>query len=210
MSLKSHIVDAFSKRTARVLPEGQLLVGVIPCPPMLPQKCKVFSQFLTDDGLKTGSDNLGIDGSVTSVNYWIPASDDNDIYITKLNYIVGYSASGELWEFADSGAALTNGVRVFYVDTHGDEVEIANHKMNSSFLRYALSDGLLPTAWEIRHLGANGDYGFLFAIDLARIMPPVGVKLDRGTNQKLSITIRDDCRDADDFNCCALGFERFQ
>ena len=37
-----------------------------------------------------------------------------------------------------------------------------------------------------------------------------GVKLDRGTKQKFCVTIRDDCTDADLFNCQAFGFERIE
>ena len=34
------------------------------------------------------------------------------------------------------------------------------------------------------------------------------VHLDKGTKQKMSILIRDDCSDADLFNCQVFGFER--
>lgn len=187
-----------------------LLVSVYSCPPLLPQKSKIFIQYFTVDGLSTGSADLGVDGSGTSVDYYIPAHMDNDRYITILSFIVGYGAAAYMWEFADKDAALTNGIKLFYQDTNGVEVEIANLKTNYDFLRCATSDGIVPTAWEIRSLGATNDYGFICSIDLGRLLPPYGVKLDRGTTQRLTITIRDDCTDADDFDCKAFGFERFE
>jgi hypothetical protein len=191
--------------------DDALLIATTGLPPLLPQKIKIFSQFLTNDGLAGGTQNLGVDGSVTSVDYWIPASEDTNRYITKLNFLVGYGASGKPYIFADSaGGALTNGVKLFYQDSSGVETVIANFLANSDFMRYAQSDGLVPTSWEIRHLGANNDYGFMPTINLIEMVPPYGIQLARGTKQTLSITIRDDCTDADDFNCRAFGVERFE
>lgn len=190
--------------------EGRQIVSQYACPPMIPQKNRIFSRFLTDDGLVAGSKDLGVNGSSTEIPYWMPADNNNDIYTTRINFVIGYGASAGLWQFADSAGALTNGVRLSYTDTHGTDVEIANFKKNSSFLRYALTDGIIPTSWELRHLGANNDYGFLLSIDVTNLVPPYGIKLDRGTNQKITILIRDNCTDADDFDCCVMGFERFE
>jgi len=170
----------------------------------------VWGQKFTVNGEPTGSSDLGIDGSVTPVDYYIPADTDNDIYITKLSFVMGYGATTYLWKFADSAGALTNGVNIHYTDTYGNDVVIGNPKANYDFLRLSLSDGIVPTAWELRHLGATNDYGMLCAVDLTKYMPPYGIKLDRGTTQRMTITIRDDCRDADDFNCRAFGFVRFE
>jgi len=189
--------------------DGKQLVMPVACPPLIPHKCFVFSQKVTTTGLPSGSDDLGIDGSVTSVDFWIPADSDNDRYISTLSFICGYGTSAEMWEFADKNSALTNGVKVAYNDTNGDERIIMNPKANYSFQRSSLKP-FSATGWEDRGFAATGDYGWLATIPLDRIMPPFGIKLDRGTKQKLTITIRDDCTDADLFNCQAFGFERFE
>jgi len=194
---------------AVILPEGEQLVSLYTCPPLLPQKNKVFSQHFTDDGTASGSNDLGVDGSATAVEYWIPADGDNDRYIVTLSSILGYGGSAELFEFADSGAALTNGVKLSYTDTHGAETTIMNPKANYSFQRASFAP-ISTDIWEDRGFAGTGDYGYFVTIDLSRIMPPYGVKLDRGTKQKMTITIRDDCTDADLFNCAAFGFERFE
>lgn len=211
MSIKNRIEDGTGQGyEAHVTAEKAILVTQYPCPPLLPQKNKVFSQFLTTTGLESGSNDMGIDGSTTPVNFWVPADSDADLYITKLNFLVGYGASGELWEFADSNSALTNGVKIFYEDTYGDEIVVANPQRNYSFLRFALTDGIIPTAWELRHLGATNDYGYLCSIDLTKMLPVYGLKLDMKTQQKIVVTIRDNCTDADTFNCRAFGFKRFE
>lgn len=208
MTIKSFITDPSTGNQA-IIQDESLTVTQFPSPPLMEQKIKIFSQFFTDDGTTSGSNDLGIDGSTTSVTFWVQADENNDRYITKLNFIMGYGASGELWEFADSNGVLTNGVKIFYENLSG-EVLIANPTRNYSFLRFALTAGIIPTAWELRHLGQTNDYGYLCSIDLTTMMPPYGVKLDRTTTQKLAITIRDNCTDADTFNCRAFGFERFE
>jgi hypothetical protein len=209
--LKTVIKDGKgSGRETLVLEDNELLVSHSPSPPILPQKHKIFAQYLTDDGLSTGSNDLGVDGSTTAVEYWIPASETEDRYITHLSFLMGYGASGYLWQFCD-GAALTNGVQVKYTDGNNVETEIANIKTNAGLLRASIMEGHIPTAWELRHLGATNDYGILASIHVGGIVIPNGIQLQKGSQQKLSIIIRDNVGAvADDFNCHAMGFERFE
>jgi len=189
--------------------DGMQVVTLFTCPPLFPQLNRVFSQKFTTDGTSTGTSEMGVDGSVTPVEYYIPANEDDDRYITRISFILGYGSSAEAYEFADSGAALTNGIKISYFDTHGDEVTIMNPKANYSFMR-ASGAYISIDNWEARGFAATGDYGYFVNIDLTVIMPPFGVKIDRGTNQRMSLLIRDDCRAADLFNCQSFGFERFE
>ena len=208
--IKSKIVDGGGSGEQTLVKDNALLVTQYPCPPLLPQKNKVFSQYLTVDGLASGSNDLGVDGTATNVTHWIPADNDNDIYISKIVFIVGYGASAGLWEFADSDAALTDGVLLAYEDSKKVETEIVDITTNYDLLATSLSSGIIQTAWELRNLGAANDYGILCAIDLTQLVSPYGIKIDRGSAQRLTITVRDDCRDADTFTCKAYGFERFE
>ena len=188
--------------------DGFQITSISGNPPLLPQKIKVFSQKFTTNGLANGTSEMGVNAAAAPVEYYIPADDDNDRYITRITFILGYGGIAEGFEFADSGAALANGVKVSYTDTYNDEVTIMNPKGNFSFHR-ASGVHISTTNWEARGFAASGDYGYFVNIFLSEMMPPYGVKLDRGTSQKMSITIRDDCTDADLFNCQAFGFERF-
>ena len=192
-----------------IFEEGKQIIMTAPCPPLLQQKCKVFSQPFTIDGTPGASRDMGIDGSVNPVEFYIHADPENDRYITRISFILGYGTTAQGFEFADSGAALGNGVLVAYFDTHGNEVRVMNPTANYSFMRGSGAP-VSDTNWEARGFAATGDYGFFVNIFLKDIMPPLGVKLNRGTTERMVITIRDDCRDADLFNCQAFGFERFE
>jgi hypothetical protein len=209
MGIETTIIDGNTGKAGKVLSEGEVFTSQSGCPPMLPQKCKAFSQKFTTDGLPGGDDDMGVNGSVTAVEYYIGASNDNDRYITRISFVLGYGASAEGFEFADSGAALTNGVKVAYIDSQGTEVTVINPKANYEFMRD--SDAPISrVGWQARGFAATGDYGYFVNINLSQIMPPHGVKLDKGSNQKMVVTIRDDCTDADLFNCQSFGFERFE
>ena len=188
--------------------DGEQLNITSPYPPLRPQKVKPFRMYLTDDGLSTGSNDMGIDGSSTNVDFWIPSSETDDRYITSLNVEVAYGTTGQPNEWAD-GTALTNGMRLFYISYLG-EVEIHEGiKSNQDFFRLGFS--LIPTAWEIRHLGASNDFGYIMEVDLTKMGLPYGIKLDSGTTQKLVITVRDNAGTAaDTFNIIGYGFDRFK
>ena len=207
--IRNQITDGSGSKKAAYVRDDALLVSHIGYPAFLKQKTKIFSQMFTDTGLASGSNDLGIDGSVTPSIFCIPADNDNDRYISRITFILGYGTSAEMYEFADSGAALINGVKLAYSDKQGNEIPVMNPKSNLSFMR---SSGLqvTNTNWETRGFAARGDFGLFVNIDLAQMMPPYGIKLDTGTKEQFCITIRDDCSDADLFNCQAFGFDRFE
>lgn len=208
--IKTEISDGGGgKQKAIVTPDGGLLVSVSQCPPLLKSKCKTFAQKFTTDGTPTGTSDLGVNGSVTPVNYYIESDGENDIYIGVIGFILGYGSSAELFEFADSGAALTNGIEVSYTDSNGIKTILINPKANYSFQRASLAP-VSSTNWESRGFAAAGDYGFFVTIPIKDMVPPYGIKLDHKSKQRFSILIRDDCSDADLFNCQAFGFERFE
>ena len=190
-----------------VSPDGELCSIVAPYPPLTEQKVQPFRQYLTADGLASGSNDMGVDGSVTNAEFWIPSHGINDRYITSLNFIVGYGTAGKPYLWADV-AALTNGSRLYYINRHGEHDIHEGIKSNQDMFR--LSFSAIPTAWEVRHVNANNDFGYFISMDITRMGLPFGIKLDRGSTQRLVMSIRDNAADADSFNCIAYGFERFK
>lgn len=90
---------------------------------------------------------MGVDGSVTNVDYYIPASSEDDRFITKISIILGYGTTGQPFQFAD-GTALSNGVRIFYENTVA-VVDIADAvKSNQDFFR--LNENQIDSDWEVR------------------------------------------------------------
>ena len=203
------LYDATSgKYGAGVTEDNELNVINSPYPPFKPQKTRPFRQYFTADGLASGSNDMGIDGSSTNVDFWVPADMSCDRYITAINILVGYGTSGQPNQWAN-GTALANGMRLFYVSELG-EVDIHDAiKSNQDMFR--LSFGLIPTNWEVRHVNASNDFGYIFSMDLARMGLPQGIKLDSGTTQKIVLKVRDNAgTDADSFNMIGYGFDRFK
>jgi len=195
------------KKPAAVSDDHELSVISAPYPPLEVQKVQPFRQYLTLDGTPSGDNDMGVDGSVTNVDYYIPAKVGEDRYITTLNFIVGYGGTSKPYLWADA-AALANGCRLFYESQRG-EVDIHDGiTSNQDFFRLSFSP--IPQAWEVRHVNANNDYGYFITMDLTKLGLQFGVKLDRNSHQRLTMRIRDDATDADSFNCIAYGFDRFE
>ena len=197
-----------NKKAAAVSADQELFVISAAHPPMEPQKVEPFRRYLTTTGLPSGSNDMGIDGSVTNVDFYIEASATDDRYITALNFIVGYGTSGSPYQWAD-GTALTNGCRLFY-SSQRNIVDIHDGiKTNQDFFRLAFAQ--IGTAWEVRGINALNDYGYFISMDLTRLGLPYGIKLDTGTSQRLTMRIRDNAGlAADSLNCIAYGFDRFK
>jgi len=193
---------------AGVTEDDELCVIGAPYPPLTIQKVHPLRQYLTADGLPGGDNDMGVDGSVNNVDYYIQSNALEDRYITTLNFIVAYGASGAPYEWAN-GTELTNGSRLFYDSINGKRDIHDAIKTNQDLFRLHLD--LIPTAWEVRHVGANNDYGYFITLDLTKLGLPFGVKLDRGSDQRLTMRIRDNAgTDADIFNCIVYGFDRFK
>lgn len=196
------------KNAAGVTQDQELSVISAPYPPLSIQKVQPFRQYLTVDGLENGTNDMSVDGSITPVDYFIPAKPTEDRYITTLNFIIGYGTSGQPNEWAD-GTALTNGTRLFYTSQRGEVNVHEGIKSNQDFFRLSFSP--VPTAWEVRHVNATNDFGYFITMDLTKLGLPFGIKLDRESNQKLILRIRDNVSlDADSFDCIAYGFDRFE
>ena len=193
---------------ASVTKDNELLTIRSPYPPLEPSKTRPYRQYFTDDGTSSGSSDMGVDGSSTQVDFYIRANGDDDRYITAINILVGYGTTGQHNEWAD-GTALTNGMRLVWVSEHG-EVELHDGiKSNQDMFR--LSFDLIPTNWEVRHVNASNDYGYMFSMDLTKMGLPYGIKLDAGTSQRLIMCVRDNAGTAaDSFNVIGYGFERFK
>jgi len=67
--IKSVIYDKDSRQGATVNSAGGLHVAVQSAPPLEQQKVRPFRQLLTDDGLKTGSGDMRVNGSVTPIRF---------------------------------------------------------------------------------------------------------------------------------------------
>lgn len=190
---------------AKVTNDQHLLVTTAGYPAFEPQKVRPFRSFFTNSA---GSNDMGIDGSVTNVEFSIDADTDDDRYITNLSVLLGYGTTAQPFQWAD-GTALTNGILFRYES--GFEFYDIHEGIKNNQDMFRLSHQRIDSGWELRGVGANNDYGYIVNIDLEQYVPPYGIKLDAGTDQRLVFTIRDNVGTAaDTFNVIAYGFDRFK
>ena len=209
MPVTVHVEDGkHTGRKQHVTIEGAALTTSDGSPPLLPQHCHVFRDYLRDTA---GAFSMDVAGALNAPhNFYIAADPDDDRYITAINFYAGYGGTANLYHWFDSGAALANGCQLYY-ETEDGLIYIHDAiTTNSALLRLCVT-GIMRTDWQSRNFLAVNDYGFICSVDFLRMMPPYGIKLDRGTTQKLVFAIRDNITAATDvFNCTAHGFNRFE
>ncbi len=196
---------------ARVV-DDSLLTSANISPPLLPQKVKVFRQYMTDDGTATGTSDMDVNGSVTPVEYWIPSGNDADRYIATISFLLAKSGAA-LNEFGGS-TALTNGCDLEYQRTGGETITIHGAlKSNFDIVRLCMGVPAFGTgnaAFKVNNAIAT-DEAFIPVFDFTRILPPYGLKLDMGSTQKLIMRINDNLTAGaylDNFDVIAYGFDR--
>ena len=196
-------------KQAHVTNDQALLVTQTGIPPVgLAFSVLPFVAPFTDDGTTAGSPDLNVNGAGTPVEFWVPADPESDIYITGLSFAIGYGTSAQPYQFAD-GAALTNGLRLFYDSLYGDSDIFAAIKDNLGALTPGISiSGFVPGDWEIRGVGALNDYGYVVGFEMAKLVPG-GIKLAAGTNQRLVFAVQDNISAAvDNLTVTAFGYKR--
>lgn len=209
--LKSIIVDgAGNGRGARVDDINALRVSTSAAPPLEAQQVIPFRQFLTDDGLSTGDEDMAVDGSSITVPFWVPASTTADRYITQLSFLIA-DASATMDKFGNI-TALTNGCNLFFDRATGTITIHDTLKSNFDFVRLCLGQpafGSAADAFRIKNAISTSE-GYIPVLDLTKLVPPYGIKLDIGTVQRLVLEVRDNASGVDAFNVIAYGFDRLE
>jgi hypothetical protein len=207
MAGKGVIIDgAGSGRCSHISDQFAVVVSDTGCPPLIQQKNRIFREYLKNSA---GSEDMTVDGSTTAVEFYVSANGDDDRYITTLSFVIA-DANATLNKFGNI-AALTNGCQLFY-ETLEETVTIHDAlKSNFDFVRLCLGEpafALATTAFRAPNVVGTSE-GYMPVLDLRRLVPPYGIKLDRGTTQRLVLKVRDDCTGVDGFDCIAYGFDRF-
>lgn len=189
---------------------GASLNIVKPLPPYLglegKQKMRIYRQYLKTSA---GASSMLVNGSSTNVDFYVEADDNLDTYITNLSFVIA-DASLSLNQFGNI-TALTNGCRLFYQDNAG-EVDIHDAlKTNFQFIRLCggvPSFGSTTNAFIASNVSGTSE-AVIPTLDLKqRFGFQWGVVLKGGTNQRITLRVRDDCSGVDQFDCIAYGFTR--
>lgn len=209
MSVKTKIIGEKGNALS-VNGEGEILSVELQRPPF-ESKVDVlpFRQYFTDNGLSTGSNDMTVNGSTAFQDFYITANKDYDIYIKYLTVEIGDGGTPALNKFG-ALSALTNGV-AFYWDTQSEPLYELHEgiKTNKEFIRIASDTGAIGTGTEAYLADVSGggtEKSYLPNMDIAEIYGlKWGLRLRKGTLDRLVFRIQDNLTGLSTFNAIATG-----
>lgn len=210
MALNVNIHDGKTGQHAHI--ENNALVTVNePHPPFGKSKTYLFRQYMTTDGTATGTSSMKVVGTLAApVKFYVSAGKNDDRYITNISFVLA-GAGATISEFC-TDPALANGCRLYYERERGEKVIHDALKTNFDFIRLSLGTpafGSGADAFRATNVVGTSE-AFIPVVDLTRLMPPYGIKLDAGSNQRLVLEVRDITTAASivAFDAIAYGFDR--
>ena len=210
MSIKTRIVGVDGE-ALRVTNQGEIVV-VIPQRPFVGEEISAipFRQYFTDNGGLTGSNDMTVNGSLASpLDFYISASEEYDIYIKYITVEIGDNGAPALNKFG-ALSALTNGVS-FYWDTQEEPLYELHEgiKTNKEFIRIASDTGAIGTGVEAYLADVSGggtEKSYLPNLDVTEIYGlSYGLRLRKGTLDKLIFRVQDNLTGLTTFNAIATG-----
>jgi hypothetical protein len=206
--VETRIIDGKGKgNAARIDSEGEVSVVVHPHPPRDEENTALPLRKRFVDSV--GNFDMAVNGATTPVAYSINAIETFDIYIKYISVVIGDNGSPALNKFG-AVTALSNGV--LWSRLSQDEGEIVLHdgiKTNLEFVRVgndtaAVGDGV--TAFLADVSGGGTEKSYLPSIDLAELFGlPFGVRLRKGSTDRMTFTVRDDLSSLVTFNAIGYG-----
>ena len=207
MAIKAVIESAEGANKLKIGPEGEAFVVIHPHPPKDEYSAPIpFRSYFLDS---SGSNEMRVDGSTTPVLFSIEASNDRDIYINSCSVVIA-DAGATLNNFGNIGA-LTNGVGLEW-ETQDFGNRVIHEGLISNFDFIRLSGGVPAfgngsSSFRANNVQGNSE-GFIPFIDFQEIFGlQWGLRLRKGTKDKLSFIVRDDVTGVDAFNVIAYGIE---
>lgn len=207
MTLKIEIVDGAGRgNKAKVNGEGELTATIHDHPPLDEAFISYpFRQYFTDDGMRTGSNNMIVS---TAQDFYISASQTVDIFIKSVSIRIGDSSTS-LDKFGGL-TALTNGCDFLFRNDSTGEVTIADElKTNLSLLRLGASTGAVGTGLDAYLLDVSGggtEDTYLPFIDFSVLFGyRYGIRLKKGSNDRVIFRINDNLTGLITFNAIAYG-----
>jgi len=209
--IKTQVEDGFGTgRRLRLGVEGTAQVVVHPHPPQEESLSTIpYRQYLTDDGTTSGSNDMRVDGSTTPQTFCIKAVEDFNLYIRNIAIVIS-DAGANLSDFG-SIAALTNGIDIKWITQDLGTVDIATGlKSNFDFVQTALGQPAFGTGTS--SFRANNVVGTSEAYIPVISFPDLfgfswGIRLRKGTKDKICFTINDNITSIDRFDALAAGIK---
>ena len=207
--LKSAIIDPSTRRAASIDEEGALGTVVHPHPPKDEAETSLPYRARFTNG--AGSDAMKVDGSVTEQIFSLRAIEEYDIYINSISVRIADGGSPNLNKFGNL-AELTNGVGWEWVTSDlGTVVLHEGIQTNLEFIRTGHKTAAIGTGTDAYLADVSGggtSKAYLPIIDISeQFGKPWGMRLRKGTNDRMSFVIRDNLSDLDAFDAIAYGVQ---
>lgn len=206
--IKNKIIDGSGKGyLVKVGSEGELNVVVHPHPPKDEDTSTIpFRSYF----LNSSSNDMRVDGSTNFVDFVINAEEDYDIYLKSISVEIADGGTPALNKFG-ALTALTNGVGFYFFNQKQGLYELHEGiKTNLEFIRLAVDTGAIGTgadAYLADVSGGGTSKSYLPLLDIEETYGmPFGLRLVKGTTDKLIFRINDNLTALDRFTAIAYGF----
>lgn len=192
--------------SAKIEQEGTINVVSHPHPPTSPTVEPVPFRMYFE---ASGSNDMAINGATTSVNFSINAETEFDVYIKSISVEIADGGSPALNKFG-ALSELSNGVGWYYFNQEIGEYELHEGiKTNLEFIRIGVDTagtGTGADAFLADVSGGGTSKSYLPMIDMAETYGlPFGLRLKKGTTDKIFFRINDNLTGLDKFNAIAYG-----
>jgi len=208
MSLKVELKDGEgSGNRVKVTHENAVFTQDTGLPPSQQDgSATVYRKYLSD---AIGAFDMRVDGSGKSADFYIEAEQDYDLYIGSLSFVIA-DGGATLNVFGNIGA-LANGCELLYQNQLGDIVVADSLKTNFEFIRLCQGNpayGNGSTAFRANNVAGNSE-GYIPVLDFKDVFGLTwGVKLRKGSSDRLILRVNDNLTGVDEFTCIAYGFTR--
>jgi hypothetical protein len=190
--------------------EGEASVVVHPHPPKDESVAPLpFRQYFTDNGFSSGDERMNVNGSTTSQDFSIAALQDFDIYVKSISVVIGDGGTPALNKFG-SLSALTTGIEWIYFNQDEADYQLHNAiKTNLEFIRLGVDTGAIGSGTDAYLADVSGggtEKSYIPTIDMSETFGlQWGIRLRKGTTDKLIFRIKDDLTGVTTFNAIAYG-----
>ena len=197
-------------KTLKVGDEGEIEVVIHQHPPINEVRPALpFRSYFTDNGTTTGDNIMRVNGATNFVDFYVKANQDYDIYIKYITTEIGDGGTPSLNKFGNLNA-LFNGVAFLWdTQTEPDYELHEGIKTNKEFIRIASDTGAIGTGQDAYLADVSGggtEKSYLPNMDMAEIYGlSWGLRLRKGTNDRLVFRVRDDLTGLSTFNAIATG-----
>ena len=168
-----------------------------------------YRQYFTDDGTTAGSNDMRVAGTAAGTDFYISASQDVDIFVRSISVVIGDGGSPALNKFG-ALTALTNGVRWCLFNQESGLYELHDGiKTNLEFIRIGAATAAIGTGTDAFLADVSGggtEKSYLPVVNMADTFGmPYGVRLRKGSTDKILFTVRDNLTGLTTFNAIAYG-----